>query len=207
MQALVSLVEDHFSERRHLVRLLRSLGFEVLSEHADAEDALRSMPLPRIDLALVDIVLPRASGIDLVRELKSRRPDLPILMLTAYDDGDRVFEALAAGADGYLLKTISPPLLQTKIQEALDGGGALSATVARNIILHFRRSAAHRTQFRDLTDRELAVLREVARGHTYKEVGARLRITAETVRVHVRNIKEKLQVSTRGQAVARFLGH
>ncbi len=180
-------------------------NLRVHSVHLDAEDALQTLPIDDIDLALVDIVLPRMSGIELTRELKQRRPDLLVLMLTVYEDSENIFGALAAGADGYLLKTTPAELLHVKIQEALDDGSTLSPSVARKIIQHFRPSSSTRAELAQLTGRELAVLREVAKGHTYKEAGASLNITPETVRVHIRNIKAKLHVSTRGQAVAKFL--
>lgn len=206
MAIRVSLVEDQCTTRNQFVGLLEAIPtVRVRSVHRTAEDALKSLPVREIDLALVDIVLPRMSGIELVRELKQRRPSVLALMLTIYDDAEKIFDSLAAGADGYILKTSSAAALQAKIEEAIHGGSALSPSVARKIIQYFRRKLEPREDLAGLTGRELTVLREVARGHTYKEAGNALGISTETVRAHIRNIKGKLHVGTRGQAVAKFL--
>jgi len=204
--ARIALVEDKPGAQKSFADALEGdPGLRLASIHATAEAALREMVLAKVDLAVVDIVLPRMGGIELIRELKQRKAGLSILMLTAFSDAEKIFAAMASGADGYVLKSASPQDWRTAIHQVLAGGSSLTPSVARKIIQHFRKSESQSPEFAKLTPRELAVLREVATGRTYGEVGDVLGITAETVRVHIRNIKEKLHASTRGEIVARFL--
>jgi len=206
MPIKVALIEDRPQARQDIVRLLRSIpGVEVTSVHVTAEEALESLPVLKVNLAIVDAVLPRMSGIELVRELKERRPDLPVLILTAYDDPEKIFSALAAGADGYVLKSSLATELAPAIRHVLNGGAPLTPSVARKIIQHFRKLRSQDPEVASLTDRELAVLREVATGRTYEEIGKILDIKPETVRAHVGNAKEKLHVTSRFAAALRVV--
>lgn len=207
MPIRIAIVEDQPAARRDLVRLFRGAdAVQVVGACASAEEAIRTLQHADLDVILVDLVLPGGNGIELVRTLKRRRPTLIALMLTVYDDPRRVFASIAAGADGYLLKSTPRAELVARVRESVDTGVALSPTIARKVVQHFRRQAAELGRMELLSGRELEVLREVAKGSTYKEVGTTLGITTETVRVHIRNAKAKLEVSTRGQAVARYLG-
>lgn len=206
MPTRIALIEDKPVAVRALTNAPKDdPALRLSSVHSTAEDALQEMPLAKTDLAIVDIVLPRMSGIELVRELKRQKPALPVLMLTTFGDAEKIFASLAAGADGYVLKSASPQDWRTAIKQVLDGSTPLTPSVARKIIQYFRGPETRSPDFGKITPREMAVLREVATGRTYKEVGDVLGIAAETVRVHIRNIKGKLHASSRVELVAKFL--
>lgn len=206
MPTRVVLIEDQPQTRQDVSRLLNSLpGIELAGTYPTAEAALEQIPARRIDLAIVDAVLPRMSGIDLIHKLRETRPSIGILVLTAYDDTERIFSALEAGADGYVLKSSLETALPVAIRDVLSGGTPLTPSVARKVIQHFRKQLPSCPNIASLTDRELAVLREVATGRTYDEIGQLLGISPETVRTHVRNAKKKLRENSRIGAAIRLL--
>ena len=201
----VGIVEDDDRIRESFVSLIeRANGFRCVAAHANAEEALASIPGVKPDVVLMDINLPRKSGIDCVQELKAMLPETQILMLTVYEDAEKVFQSLQAGASGYLLKRTPPEELLEAIQEVMEGGSPMSSLIARKVVASFQRP---KTALRvSLTPREDDILQNLARGFLYKEIAEQLGISITTVRTHLRNIYEKLQVQNRTEAVVKFLG-
>ena len=202
----VAIVEDNDCNRDGLRALIAGTpGFDCVSVHASAEHALANLPLKETDVVLVDILLPKMSGVELVRALKARRPDLIFVMITAFADTERVFPALTAGAQGYLLKSMPPAEILASIQEAVEGGGPMSPTIARKVIQYFQRQTPPDDRLATLTDREREILHEVATGYPLKEIATRLGISVETVRNHLRNTYPKLHAHSRAEATAIYV--
>lgn len=211
MAITVSIVED---DRGILQSLLALLGDETpdakvrcVSSYATGELAVKEMAGTKPDVALIDINLPGMNGIDCVSKLKAQMPELNILMLTAYEDSDSIFNSLRAGAKGYLLKKTVPTELLPAIEQVQAGGAPMSMQVARKVVEHFQRRAKTASQFEQLTKREHEILALLAKGQFYKEIGDQLGISFSTVRAHLRNIYEKLHVQSRTEAAAKFLEH
>jgi DNA-binding NarL/FixJ family response regulator len=212
----VAIVEDDEGIRESLAILINgSAGFRCVKTYAEAESALDGLPALRPDVVLMDIHLPKMSGIDCVRRLRVVLPKLPVIMLTVYDDADRLFESLVAGARGYLLKRTPPSKLLDAIDDVYRGGAPMSRQIARKVVQYFHQSGSRPTApapvssnraTADLTDRELEILGCLTQGLRYKEIADRLAISADTVRGHLRNIYEKLHVHSRTEAVVKFLG-
>jgi len=203
----VSLVEDHADTRESLVTVIAGApGFRCVGAHASAEDALRHIPTQKPDVALVDINLPGMSGIECVAKLKVLLPDLPILMLTTYEESDLIFNSLRAGARGYLLKKMAPMELIPAIEQVHAGGAPMSMPVASKVVDYFQQRQTTATEVERLTAREHEILALLAEGFLYKEIGQRLGISFSTVRAHLRNIYEKLHVQSRTEATAKYLG-
>ena len=206
MPITVSIVEDNDKLRGTLARLLdRSEGFRCLSQHANAEEALKELPQVRPDVVLMDINLPGMSGVDCVRQLKPLVPETQIMMLTVYEDTDNIFNALAAGASGYLLKRTSTRELLEAIQAVQRGGSPMTMHIARKVVQSFQKTAATAPPTDALSEREQQVLDLLSQGLIYKEIADKLGLSYETVHTYVRRIYEKLQVRTRTEAVAKFL--
>jgi RNA polymerase sigma factor (sigma-70 family) len=207
MPITVSIVEDNDQVRGSLARLInRAEGFRALSQYANAEDALEGLPRERPSVVLMDINLPGMSGVDCVRRLKQLAPEIQIMMLTVYEDTENIFNALAAGASGYLLKRTSTAELISAIHEVQQGGSPMTTHIARKVVQSFQRTASSRST-ENLSPREQEVLDCLAKGFLYKEIADNLGISYETVHTYIRRIYEKLQVRTRTEAVAKFLGH
>lgn len=201
------LVEDDAPYRDALATILRGTpGYSCVGEFPTAEDALASLPSPPAQVALVDINLPGISGIDLVRRLRQRTPETLALMLTIFEDADRLFDSLRAGAHGYVLKSTQPAGILEAIREVQDGGAPMSRAVARKTIHHFHAQPGPSGPLSELTDRENEVLRQLASGYTAKEAAFSLGVSSETVRAHLRAIYRKLHVHSRSGALRRFLG-
>ncbi len=206
MPIRVSIVEDDDEVRKSLAVLLNgSEGFECVSTHRSAEEALTAIPARRPDVVLMDINLPGQSGIECVRQLKARLPATHFLMLTMYEDSKLIFQSLGAGASGYLLKRTAPAKLMEAIQEMQGGGAPMSGTIARIVVQHFQDRPAPASETDSLSPREREVLDLLAKGHRYKEIAERLGISFDTVRAHLRNIYDKLQVRSRTEAVVKYL--
>ncbi|MES2475750.1 MAG: response regulator transcription factor [Verrucomicrobiota bacterium] len=204
----VAIVEDDSELRRTLVEILSDAGgWEVSEAYPNAEAALPDLMANPPDLVLMDIQLPGMSGIDCTAALKSAHPDMRILMLTVYDNSQRVFDALAAGASGYLLKRDVPTRLSESLGEVLEGNCPISSTVARKVFQHFMKPepAIPGGDF-DLTPREAETLNLLAKGKLYKEIADSLGISTDTVTFHLRNIYKKLHVRTRTEAVMKYFG-
>jgi len=206
MSISVSIVEDNDKLRGTLARLLdRSDGFRCLSQYANAEDALKDLPQVRPNVVLMDINLPGMNGVECVRQLKALVPETQIMMLTVYEDTENIFNALAAGANGYMLKRTSSKELLEAIEAVQRGGSPMTMHIARKVVQSFQKTAAVARPTEVLSEREQQVLDLLSQGLIYKEIADKLGISYETVHTYVRRIYEKLQVRTRTEAVAKFL--
>ncbi|HWN93510.1 MAG TPA: response regulator transcription factor [Methylomirabilota bacterium] len=206
MAITVSIVEDSDQLRNTLTRVInRAEGFECVSNYPNAEAALDDLPKKNPNVVLMDINLPGMNGVECVRKLKQVAPKIQIVMLTVYEDTENIFNALAAGASGYLLKRTTTPELLESIREVNRGGSPMTAHIARKVVLSFQKSAASVEATEDLSPREREVLDCLSQGFLYKEIAEKLGISYETVHTYIRRIYEKLQVRTRTEAVAKFL--
>jgi len=202
----VSIVEDNDKLRGTLARVLnRAEGFHCASQYGSAEDALKDLPQVRPDVVLMDINLPGMNGVECVRQLKTLLPELQVMMLTVYEDTENIFNALAAGASGYLLKRTTSKELLEAIHDVRRGGSPMTMHIARKVVQSFQRSAASAQATESLSEREQQVLDLLSQGLIYKEIADKLSISYETVHTYIRRIYEKLQVRTRTEAVAKFL--
>ncbi|NLH75377.1 MAG: response regulator transcription factor [Verrucomicrobia bacterium] len=206
MPVSVSIVEDNDQLRATLARVInRAEGFRCASQHASAEEALKELPQIAPDVVLMDINLPGMNGVECVRQLKPLLPKTQIVMLTVYEDTENIFNALAAGATGYLLKRTSKDELLAAIREVQAGGSPMTAHIARKVVQSFQRPAPAAEPTENLSEREREVLELLSQGFLYKEIADKLGVGYETVHTYIRRIYEKLQVRTRTEAVARFL--
>ena len=206
MSITISIVEDNDQLRGTLARVIsRAPGFACLGQHATAEAALAAIPNEKPEVVLMDINLPGMNGVECVRRLKQLLPQIQVVMLTVYEDTDSIFNALAAGASGYLLKRTKSAELLEAIRDVVKGGSPMTAHIARKVVLSFQRSPASAAPTADLSPREKEVLDCLAQGFLYKEIAEKLAISYETVHTYIRRIYEKLQVRTRTEAVAKFL--
>ena len=200
----VSVVEDNDRFRAGLTTMLEGYPeFRCVGAHRTAEEALVNIPQARPDVVLMDIELPKRSGIECVRELSRRMPGLPIMMLTAYDDPEKIFESLRAGACGYLLKRTPPAELLEAIQELHRGGSPMSTQIARRVVASLH-NPAPRLGNAGLTEREEQILSRLAKGYSNKEIASLLNVSLETVRTHLRHIYEKLHVHSRTEALVKY---
>ena len=206
MSIRVAIIEDHPATRELWCSLIGGAdGFELVKEFADAESAARELVAIAPDVVLVDINLPGASGIQLVRELQPRMGASQFMMITVYEDTDHVFEALASGATGYLIKNTPPEEILNAIREVHAGGSPMAGNIARKVVQSFHAPKPAATEATALTAREREVLDLLARGDLYKEIADTLGITVPTVSAHLRKIYEKLHVHSRSQAVALYI--
>jgi|SRR5262245_12678930 len=202
----VAIVEDERDIRECLCLLVNGTeGYKCTGAYRSMEEALDNVPRHLPDVVLSDIGLPGMNGIEGVRILKRRYPDLLILMLTIYDDDERIFDAMCAGACGYLLKKTPPARLLESLQEAVKGGAPMSPEVARRVIALFREIRPPDRADYHLTPHETRLLKLFVEGHNYKTAAAELHVSINTVNFHVRSIYEKLQVHSRSEAVAKAL--
>ena len=180
-------------------------GFVCVSQYGDAERSEQNLLRDRPNVVLMDINLPGRNGIECVRRLKPKAPNTQFVMLTVYGDADHVFDALAAGASGYLLKRTSRVSLLEALREVQAGGSPMSSTVARQVVQYFQRSSVRVGAADDLSDREREILQLLAHGRQNKEIVTALGISPSTVATHIRRIYEKLQVHSRAEAVGKFV--
>jgi DNA-binding NarL/FixJ family response regulator len=205
MPIKVAIVEDDTPLRESLTVVIGGAdGFRCTTSYPNAEVALREIPKDWPDVVLMDINLPKMSGIVLVSKLKAMKPDLHVIMLTAYMDSEQIFDSLKAGANGYLIKKTPPAKILEAIADVHAGGAPMSNLIARKVVSHFQQRPADETQ--NLTAREHEILSLLAKGHQYKEIAEKLGISALTVRTHITNIYQKLHVTCRTEAVLKFLG-
>jgi DNA-binding NarL/FixJ family response regulator len=206
MPIKVSIVEDNDQLRGTLARLIdRADGFACHSQYATAEAALEGLPKDRPEVVLMDINLPGLNGVECVRKLKQLAPEISAVMLTAYEDTENIFNALAAGANGYLLKRAPRAELLQAIREVHRGGSPMTTHIARKVVQSFQREAPAPQPGETLSAREQEVLDHLSQGFLYKEIADKMGISYETVHTYIRRIYEKLQVRTRTEAVAKFL--
>ena len=206
MPITVSIVEDNSQLRGTLAKVIdKADGFQCLGQYANAEAALESIPAEKPEVVLMDINLPGMNGVECVRHLKQSCPGMQIMMLTVYEDTENIFNALAAGASGYMLKRTPRAELLAAIREVNKGGSPMTTHIARMVVQSFQKPVATPEATADLSPREQEVLDCLAQGFLYKEIADKLNISYETVHTYIRRIYEKLQVRTRTEAVAKFL--
>lgn len=207
MPITIAIVEDDKNLREDLADLVASRkGFRCTGAFPSAEDALRSLPERPPDVVVMDINLPKMSGIECTRELKSRLPQTEVVMLTMFDDTKLIFAALRAGASGYLLKRAAPTELLAAIEQVRAGGSPMSPEIARRVVHFFQAEKPAPAGSEDLSERERELLSLLARGKQYKEIADQLGISTDTVRSHIRRIYRKLHVHSRTEAAVKFLG-
>ena len=197
----VTIVEDDDEIRESLAILINgTTGFACINTFSDCESAINGILKDPPDVTLMDIGLPGMSGIEGIRKIKEKAPDINILMLTVHGDSKLVFEALCAGACGYLIKDTQPVKLLEAIKEANDGGAPMSTQIARMVVSSFKTNPHS-----ELTTRETEVLTQLCKGKSYKMIADTLFISEETVRRHIKNIYKKLEVGSKSEAVAKAL--
>lgn len=203
----IAIVEDNREIRDGLAVLINgSPGFTCVATYGNGEEALAELPDAPPDVVLMDIRLPKMSGIECVLRLRERRPELQIMMLTMYEDDELVFRSLKAGATGYILKKTPPAELLDAIRNLHNGGSPMSSQIARKIVHAFQQISQSHKDTESLTEREAEILAHLARGYHDKEIAGELFVSVETVRTHIRNIYKKLHVHTRTEAARKFYG-
>lgn len=204
MKKTVVIVEDNPQLRNELVSLLENApDIECLYAVSSGEEALLRLPKQIPDVVLMDIKLPGLSGIDCVKILKKNNPVLEIVMLTIYQDAESIFQALKAGANGYLIKSSDPEILYGAIRDVASGGAPFTSHIARMVVRNFREEKKSRAVDQTLSPRENEVLELLAAGYRYKEIASTLGVAVETVKTHVKHICEKMHVRNRLEAVAK----
>jgi DNA-binding NarL/FixJ family response regulator len=205
----VSIVDDEVDLRENIAGFVDAAkGFKCVSVHSSAEEALAHLPKEKPDVVLMDINLGGMSGIECVLHLKPLMRDTQVVMLTVFEDTEKIFSALAAGASGYLLKRMPPEKLLEAIREVVEGGSPMSAPIARKVVQSLQ---THRPagvdETAELSPREREVLDGLAEGQAYKQIADKLNVSIHTVRNYIRRIYEKLHVRTSAEAVAKYLRH
>ncbi len=207
----VAIVEDDTGIRQRLAAMIeRSGDCAGAGEYANGENAVAGLPLQPARVVLVDINLPGMNGVECVRQLAARLPDTLFIMLTVHEDADTIFEAIQAGATGYLLKPVRKDELLPAIRDVVAGGSPMTSSIARKVIQSFQRQPAAPLageEFESLSERERTVLELFARGFLYKEIAKQLGISLWTVSTYVHRIYEKLHVTSRAQAMAKLKKH
>ena len=201
----VGIVEDNKTVREGFETLInRTPGFQCVCTCATVAEALRMIPKAAPDVVLMDIQLPDATGVECTARIKELLPALHIVIVTVYEDSERIFQALRAGACGYLLKRAQPEKIIAAIQEAKDGGVPMTPEIARKVIGQFRNQATAAAEVERLTDREKEVLELVMHGLGNKAIADRLGVTVAAVKWHLQHIYEKLHVHSRTEAALKF---
>jgi DNA-binding NarL/FixJ family response regulator len=202
----VGVIEDQPDIREGLAVLIRGTpGYRVAGSFGSMEEALANIGKDLPDVALVDIGLPGMSGIEGIRRLRELHPKLLVMMLTVYGDDERIFEAMCAGACGYLLKKTPPARLLESLSEVVAGGAPMSPEVARRVVQLFQKFHPPESADYHLSPTEMRLLKLVAEGHHYKTAAAEMQISTNTVSYHMRSIYQKLQVHSKSEAVAKAL--
>jgi len=202
----VSIVDDEAALRDSIATFINgSAGFRCVSSYGSGEEALKSLPADRPDVVLMDINMAGMNGIECVERLKTLAPDIQIVMLTVYEDTDKIYQALSAGATGYLLKRLTPAKLLQAIREVQAGGSPMSSSIARKVVASFQKAGRAGGKLTHLSPREEMVLEHLAKGLTYKQIADQLGISIDTIRTYLRRIYEKLHVQSRTEAVAKYL--
>jgi len=202
----VSIIEDDDWIRENLAReVSRTSGFTCAGAYANGEDALARIPGNVPDVALMDINLPKMDGIECVRQLKALVPSVQILMLTVYEDSDKIFNSLLAGASGYLLKRTPQADIIAAIAEVHRGQSPMTGHIARKVVQYFNQRGYAHQEVERLSKREREVLDHLAQGNAYKEIADVLSLSIDTIRMHIKGIYGKLHVHSRGEAVAKYL--
>jgi DNA-binding NarL/FixJ family response regulator len=202
----VAIVEDNNDFRATLEHYLNDApGHRCVGVFSSAEEALQKIPRLLPDVTLMDIHLPKMSGVECTSRLKELCPSVQILILTVYEDNERIFGALKAGASGYLLKRADPADILRAIQEVKQGGAPMSSQIARRVVHSFRDVPADTPKVEALSQREEEILQHLSKGYSTKEIADRLSVSGNTVRTHLQHIYHKLHVRSRTEAVIKFL--
>ena len=204
----VVVVEDNDAIREGLKILIDGTeGYSCIGAFEDCESMLKQIKKLNPDVMLMDLAMPGMGGIEGIKKVKETLPELTILVLTIYEENDRIFDALVAGASGYLIKKTPPSKLLEAIKEAYEGGAPMSAQIARKVIEYFQNPKStiqHKNEY-VLTPREKEILSGLVEGHNFKAIADSLFISIETVRFHFRNIYKKLHVHSQSEAVAKAI--
>ena len=205
----VAIVEDNIEYSQAICKLVtENDGFECAGVYSNAETAFSSLPERLFDVAIVDVHLGGQTGIELIRQLKPRLPEKEFIIHTVFEDSDTIFDALKSGANGYLLKNTPSAKILESIREVTTGGSPMSSNIARKVISAFTERVKSKTKaLQPLSKRETEILELLSRGYRYKEIGNMLCISTETVRTHIRNIYQKLQVNNGIEAINKFFGN
>jgi DNA-binding NarL/FixJ family response regulator len=203
MNTRIAVFEDNNSLRESLVYLLNNTdGYEVIGDYANCNEASTVARVYQPDVVLMDIDMPGKNGIDGVKAIKEARPKTAIIMYTVFEDDEKLFRCLCAGANGYLLKKTHPSKLFDAITEVLDGGAPLSPSIARKVLNSFQQG---KTKRHELTPREIEVLQLLIKGYSTKMIAAELHVSFDTARFHLKNIYNKLHVNCGKEAIAKAL--
>ena len=207
MSIRVTIFEDNNSLRQSLYQLINgSEGFKCVAAFEDCLDLLKNIEDTKPDVVLMDIEMPGINGIEAVRMLREKYPDLKILMQTIFEDNEKIFNSILAGASGYILKTTSPSRILDFIKETYEGGAPMSPSVATKVLkMMAEQSSSAKTESFNLSDREKEILSCLVKGMSYKLIADACFISIDTVRGHIRNIYEKLHVHSKGEAVAKAI--
>lgn len=202
----VSIVDDDKDLAQSIANFMkRSAGFRCVSAYGSGEAALKGLPAEQPDVVLMDINMAGMNGIECVERLKAVAPAIQIVMLTVYEDTEKIFKALAAGASGYLLKRLSPSRLLQAVREVHAGGSPMSGSIARKVVASFQKAEGSGQRPAQLSPREQMILVRLAKGLTYQAIADELGISVNTIRTHLRRVYEKLHVQSRTEAVAKYL--
>ena len=202
----VSIIEDDDWIRENLAgQIRRTDGFSFASSYPDGETALNRIAQDAPDVVLMDINLPKMNGIECVKKVKALVPSVQVLMLTVYEDSDKIFDSLLAGASGYLLKRTPQAEIMSAIADVHRGNSPMSGHIARKVVQYFNQRGHADKEIEKLSKREREVLEHLAQGIPYKEIADVLSLSIDTVRMHIKGIYAKLHVHSRGEAVAKYL--
>lgn len=205
----VSLVEDNQFIRMALEQIvLATEGYALKGSYSSAEEAIDKIPHEVPDVVLMDINMGGMSGIEAVAILKQKIPEIRFMMCTVYEDDEKIFEALSAGASGYILKKSKPSELMAAVKEIYEGGAPMSSQIAARVVSSFRKREESRENLLEhLSQREYEILEALVKGRLYKEIGQDMNISTETVRKHVYHIYKKLHINNRVEAYNKFFGN
>ena len=202
----VAIIEDDDWIRENLAAQIRETeGFVHAGSYRTGEEAVEQIPRNAPDVILMDINLPKMNGIECVRQLKALIPSAQILMLTVYEDSDKIFNSLLAGASGYLLKRTPRADILEAVAEVYRGNSPMTGHIARKVVQYFNQRGRNDTELEKLSKREREVLDHLAQGVPYKEIADVLSLSIDTIRIHIKGIYSKLHVHSRGEAVAKYL--
>jgi len=201
----IILFEDNNELRESLSMIIESVPeFELAGTFQNARRALSNIEQTRPDVILMDINMPGISGIEAVQEIHLKYPEIRILMQTVFDEDDKVFASICAGASGYILKNTPPERVLQAIREVANGGAFFTPGIARKVLMSFQQQSGA-SEYIDLTEKEKQILQQLVNGHSYKKIGEQLFISYETVHTHLKKIYEKLHVNSKSQAVAKAI--